>query len=134
MSETFADLVSLAIERAGGLRKLAKVISSHGEVVSATQLGYLRDGMSKMDMRVYRAAIEEWPDLRDRFNEAMGLSVATVRHAPIALVVPRRIDHYRFVLRITHSQFSNSSGAVGRLVVTPKLSGYCRALCCPRRG
>lgn len=72
-TSVYAAVVRDAIQRAGGLRPLSRLLHRHGERVSPSQLSNLRDGFSPYDIRVTKAMAAVYPDLAIRLYEAMGL-------------------------------------------------------------
>ena len=71
--ETFEQVLMDAVERAGGLRPLTRVLARNGVPVHASTLIGMRDGTTKPHVRIAQGLADEWPDLAARMYAAMGV-------------------------------------------------------------
>lgn len=93
---TYAEIVTQAIDRAGGIRPLSRLLFAHGERVSPSQISNLRDGFSPFDLRVTRGLSRLYLDLEAQLYNAMGLPPAPPAAIPGA--VPLALSDARLPL------------------------------------
>ncbi|HEY3265516.1 MAG TPA: hypothetical protein VGM37_01210 [Armatimonadota bacterium] len=81
--EAYSDIIREAIERAGGLSALSRLLSPVvGKTIWASHLSNLRDGLTANDVRVTKALESIYPDLAVRLYLASGLE------PPARLIAP----------------------------------------------
>lgn len=73
--ETFEDVIADAIERAGGIRPLTRVLMRGGLRMHGSQVINLRDGLARPNVAVPNALVGTWPDIAARMYTAMGVVI-----------------------------------------------------------